>query len=880
MADEELISIGAQDNFSSVLDKAADAAENFAKRVNAAFSTIKPGEAKEKIDKLGEGIAQAGEKAGSAAKAIGSQFGEGGRILGEIAEAAVQSIAGIGTAFVSLRGKGADAAKEVDHFAESAAKAEKAAAATAGGGGLLSSLGGIGGRLGLLGGGAAALGIAGVGAAGFGLEQSEALVKMSQAAGTSLEEFLKLIDASKQFGLSIQETAGLFTSVRNGIHESAIASREITDQWQIMQERVSLINDRIRQGTIERAEAEHGAADQARDDQHSIEQAAQHLADVQEQNRRAQSADAKSLAAHGGIARTINEQAEARRQEGYERERQNRAEIEAARSLGEAQHKAADDVRKADEERSSRNLQATREQTLLDRFSARERIEAINIEQRSPPQLRALLAEGRQQGIADLSKNLERARDELNKLDAGPVEEAFRRIERAIDRLPDGAEKTRLLNANFGEVAAKIKESGKEISEALSPEAFEKFKSSLSAHDVEEMAQRMNKLTGNLVTITEVAIKAGTGVSSAFDKIGKGVSNAFGPIRDALVKLDDIFNASKRNRGPGEQRQQIDEVKKAQEDKASTVVETSKEEVKAIDSVTGALRNQASVASAARAPSTGAQSSTGSLFGLGGMSSADLRTFGPAKIVDLLTRGENVRVAPAGGAAAQGISSAESASSAFADKLQRAGSSVEQFAQKLMETIKPNFAERFGGEAGAQPMRQGTVDRASQEDIEAATKSAAALGDVASGADKAASAFEDFARRIFGGGEGRARGGPVSGPGGPTSDSVPIMASSGEYVINARQTAKHYSLVKAINDDRLGGFAFGGLVFDLPRFAGGGDVAGPSRGEALHPVTIKMPGGESIEGFHGSPSAIEAMSRYAVMRQAASTAKRKPTWVR
>ena len=47
-------------------------------------------------------------------------------------------------------------------------------------------------------------------------------------------------------------------------------------------------------------------------------------------------------------------------------------------------------------------------------------------------------------------------------------------------------------------------------------------------------------------------------------------------------------------------------------------------------------------------------------------------------------------------------------------------------------------------------------------------------------------------------------GGPVVGPGTGTSDSVPINASNGEYVINARSTAKHLALIEAINADRLG----------------------------------------------------------------------------
>lgn len=45
----------------------------------------------------------------------------------------------------------------------------------------------------------------------------------------------------------------------------------------------------------------------------------------------------------------------------------------------------------------------------------------------------------------------------------------------------------------------------------------------------------------------------------------------------------------------------------------------------------------------------------------------------------------------------------------------------------------------------------------------------------------------------------RASGGEIYGPGGPRSDSVPIWASRGEYIINAQQYAANRELVKAIN---------------------------------------------------------------------------------
>lgn len=58
---------------------------------------------------------------------------------------------------------------------------------------------------------------------------------------------------------------------------------------------------------------------------------------------------------------------------------------------------------------------------------------------------------------------------------------------------------------------------------------------------------------------------------------------------------------------------------------------------------------------------------------------------------------------------------------------------------------------------------------------------------------------------------GRSEGGPVWGAGTPTSDSINARLSDGEYVVNAKQTAKYRPLIKAINDDTVN-FATGGLV--------------------------------------------------------------------
>ncbi|NEJ73784.1 tail length tape measure protein [Rhizobium phaseoli] len=57
-----------------------------------------------------------------------------------------------------------------------------------------------------------------------------------------------------------------------------------------------------------------------------------------------------------------------------------------------------------------------------------------------------------------------------------------------------------------------------------------------------------------------------------------------------------------------------------------------------------------------------------------------------------------------------------------------------------------------------------------------------------------------------------ADGGHVTGPGGPTSDSVPAMLSNGEYVINAASTRRHRRLLDAINSGTVAHLARGGLV--------------------------------------------------------------------
>lgn len=65
----------------------------------------------------------------------------------------------------------------------------------------------------------------------------------------------------------------------------------------------------------------------------------------------------------------------------------------------------------------------------------------------------------------------------------------------------------------------------------------------------------------------------------------------------------------------------------------------------------------------------------------------------------------------------------------------------------------------------------------------------------------------------------RAGGGEIYGPGGPREDRVPVMASPGEFMINAESYRKNKALVHAINDDRMPRYAGGGAIgFQQPRY--------------------------------------------------------------
>lgn len=137
------------------------------------------------------------------------------------------------------------------------------------------------------------------------------------------------------------------------------------------------------------------------------------------------------------------------------------------------------------------------------------------------------------------------------------------------------------------------------------------------------------------------------------------------------------------------------------------------------------------------------------------------------------------------------------------------------------------------------------------------------------------------------GGDGFASGGHIRGRGTGTSDSIPIWASNGEFMMKAAAVRKYgLGLMYAINNlrfpiDSLGkgirGFSVGGLIGSLgmPAFAGGGAID-TDKGGGRHPFELII-GDQRISGLNANNDALAQLQRYAVMARVRSTG-RKPNW--
>jgi|SRR5579864_1146502 len=121
--------------------------------------------------------------------------------------------------------------------------------------------------------------------------------------------------------------------------------------------------------------------------------------------------------------------------------------------------------------------------------------------------------------------------------------------------------------------------------------------------------------------------------------------------------------------------------------------------------------------------------------------------------------------------------------------------------------------------------------------------------------------------------QGKARGGPIRGPGGATDDRAGLFAlSDGEFVVRtAAVQAYGVDLFHALNNLAVGGFADGGAVH-VAGVSGAGN-AGPS---SILNLTID---GHKFDGLRAPADTAKNLKMYAVGRQSASTGN-KPSWMR
>ena len=94
-----------------------------------------------------------------------------------------------------------------------------------------------------------------------------------------------------------------------------------------------------------------------------------------------------------------------------------------------------------------------------------------------------------------------------------------------------------------------------------------------------------------------------------------------------------------------------------------------------------------------------------------------------------------------------------------------------------------------------------------------------------------------------------ASGGHVRGPGTGTSDSIPARLSDGEYVVNAKATAKNRALLEAINEGRELHLATGGYVGSAPAIRRP-NLKG-ANGNLVQSISINAP--VTVNGSAGTP---------------------------
>lgn len=149
---------------------------------------------------------------------------------------------------------------------------------------------------------------------------------------------------------------------------------------------------------------------------------------------------------------------------------------------------------------------------------------------------------------------------------------------------------------------------------------------------------------------------------------------------------------------------------------------------------------------------------------------------------------------------AQGMATAEAATTAFAQSQERAAELSQFFGESAIDAFHGIITGSKSASQALAEMGSALLKMALQAMILNTGPLAGLFGGGGS--------ILGGVGRIF----GFAQGGHIQGPGTGTSDSIPIMASNGEYVVNAASTSKYLPLLEAINSGKAPAFARGGMV--------------------------------------------------------------------
>ncbi|GLT01489.1 hypothetical protein GCM10007897_28830 [Sphingobium jiangsuense] len=162
-----------------------------------------------------------------------------------------------------------------------------------------------------------------------------------------------------------------------------------------------------------------------------------------------------------------------------------------------------------------------------------------------------------------------------------------------------------------------------------------------------------------------------------------------------------------------------------------------------------------------------------------------------------LTAGQRAEIAQL----AQGMAAAEAATTAFAQAQRNAAELSRFFGDSAVDALHGVITGTKNAKQSILDMTSALIKMALQSMLLGSGPMAGLFGGPAGGLGG-----------VIGGLLGFAEGGHIRGPGTSTSDSIPIMASNGEYVINAKATRKHLPLLEAINSGKAPAFATGGRI--------------------------------------------------------------------